>query len=177
MKGKLCKGPIESIRSLRISVPESQWKLKSSDIGDIEIGAELDIYDPLEAKWFPGCVIDSEFPGSRFKIAYYGWSSKWDEWIYISSGRLKPLHTHTTTDSRHWEEKDISRKRIKRRKQVFKDKQTKLMIDQHFVSNVSGFTELKEMDVRHQQKIDIYCDKIKKWYKGSVISIGKVGYG
>ena len=68
----------------------------ASWLEQLSIGSHLEIADKYE-RWCIGIVEEIEDAGKRMKISYFGWSSKWTEWIDTlsdDSKRIALLHTH-----------------------------------------------------------------------------------
>jgi len=48
--------------------------------------------------WYPSQIIDVDSTGTRVRIHFDGWTSKWDEDMYSHDPRLRPLGTFCTTE-------------------------------------------------------------------------------
>ena len=62
----------------------------------LSVGSHLEIVDKYD-KWCVGIVKQIEHESNRIKISYYGWSSKWSEWIDTLSddiNRIAPSGTN-----------------------------------------------------------------------------------
>ena len=65
-------------------------------VNQLSIGSHLEISDKYE-RWCIGIVEEIKDAHKKIKISYFGWNSKWTEWIHTSSdniNRIAPLNTH-----------------------------------------------------------------------------------
>lgn len=66
---------------------------KSSPKLDLSVDTMIDCLDTVGAlgKWRLATIV--KVKADKVKVNYYGWQSKWDEWIEKGSKRLAPLGT------------------------------------------------------------------------------------
>lgn len=55
---------------------------------------EIDARDKKK-NWYPARIITLDQEMNKIKVHFYGWDSRWDEWIPIESNYCLPLHTLT----------------------------------------------------------------------------------
>jgi hypothetical protein len=48
------------------------------------------VWDPKEDDWFGATVVKLSEDKSKAKVHYSGWSSCYDEWICVSTSRMRP---------------------------------------------------------------------------------------
>jgi len=62
---------------------------------EYRVGMRLDACD-TSGNWYPATImeVNSTIPPGYVNVSFDGWSSKWNEWIDVSSARLTPLGTH-----------------------------------------------------------------------------------
>jgi hypothetical protein len=53
---------------------------------------DVDVMD-CDGNWCRATIIDHN--QDCFKVHYYGWDGRWDEWVHCRSGRIMPLNTYT----------------------------------------------------------------------------------
>jgi hypothetical protein len=58
-----------------------------------EVGDRIDAQD-IHGKWYPSEIMDLSL--LKVKVRYDGWSSKWDEWIDLDSGRIAEVYSHSS---------------------------------------------------------------------------------
>lgn len=61
-------------------------------------GQRVDVLDTVR-KWAEADVIKVDAAGRRIKIAYVGWSAKWDEWLPWDDARVTTHHAETNVPS------------------------------------------------------------------------------
>ncbi|POM65362.1 Hypothetical protein PHPALM_18931, partial [Phytophthora palmivora] len=66
-------------------IQENAWRF------ELQVGQLVDALD-TDNHWYEARVLDMD--AVYVKVHYRGWTSKWDEWIRRTSGRLAPLHTN-----------------------------------------------------------------------------------
>ena len=66
--------------------------------GGLELtpGAAVDAMDEFYT-WYTATIMDRSGDGSCVLVHFDGWESKWDEWMPVSTNRIEPLHSHTTS--------------------------------------------------------------------------------
>ncbi|KAG7376693.1 hypothetical protein PHYPSEUDO_012870 [Phytophthora pseudosyringae] len=60
---------------------------------ELQIGQLVDALD-TDKRWYESRIVDME--AVYVKVHYRGWTSKWDEWLHRTSGRLAQLHTRVS---------------------------------------------------------------------------------
>ncbi|KAL4174401.1 hypothetical protein KRP22_006339 [Phytophthora ramorum] len=66
------------------NIQEVAWRFH------LQIGQLVDALD-TDRRWYESRVVDMD--AVYVKVHYRGWTSKWDEWMRRTSGRLAPQHT------------------------------------------------------------------------------------
>jgi hypothetical protein len=88
VRGALLVAAAEGEEPERIPAPPA-----SSNVC-LDVDTNLDVLDPA-GEWLRGIVIAHDLDHCMVLIRYFGWSSKFDEWINAESPRLAPLFTNT----------------------------------------------------------------------------------
>lgn len=61
-------------------------------------GDDVDALDTASV-WMKGTILERE--GRRVLVHYFGWPSRWDEWIDVQSARLAPRFSRAPEESEH----------------------------------------------------------------------------
>ena len=62
--------------------------------GPYRAGQRVDVLDTVN-KWAEADVVKVDSERRRIKVAYVGWSARWDEWLQWDDDRVSPHHSQT----------------------------------------------------------------------------------
>ena len=62
--------------------------------GPYRAGQRVDVLDTVN-KWAEADIVKVDPQQRRIKVAYVGWSARWDEWLQWDDERISPHHSQT----------------------------------------------------------------------------------
>ena len=77
------------------------YAYETEEMEKIEIGSYVDCYCDKDKIWHASKVLNTRIVDlqDEYLMHFNGWNSKHDVWVGINTGRILPLHTHTSVTS------------------------------------------------------------------------------
>eukprot|EP01083_Nonionella_stella_P172171 590005_1 len=180
---KLLIKRLEQKELKRLQQEKSKKRLHVQKRREKLIGSRIDVYDPRIKKinkWWPCTII--EVNGDSIKVRYDEYTSKWDEWIALSSGRIATIHKHTKKTRERIQERARQGKFKKLQQQQMKRlQQEKLKRAQHEKLKRSQEEKAKRLQQEQMKRLqELKAKRLEKqrklWMNKRVDAYDKVAW-